>query len=93
MRGPFSLGVAADPFWSGKRVGPLFVDQTLEEIAADGYRVLRRPPVPPGYTGTYPFIVKVNTSGEFIVYADGTAQYMDYGRGEISDPINIKPGF
>lgn len=90
MRGPFAPLLAGDPFWRGREVGPLFVDATREEIEAGGYALLRRPPVPRGYTGTYPYIVKVRTTGEFIVNADLTAQYMDYRTGEISDPVDIR---
>lgn len=35
--------------------------------------------VPPGYVGTSPRVVKT-LDGEFLVYADGTAQFVPLGR-------------
>lgn len=85
-RSMFGMGFQeARGFWAGVHVGPMHWNQTREEIEAQGFRQLRQTPIPKGWTGSYPYIVKVNTTGEYIVNADGTAQYLDYITGEISE--------
>lgn len=94
-RSIFSLGFSASP-WSqglgnpGTLVGPLHIDNmTDEEIIRNARELLKLQPVPPGWVGTYPKIVKIGTKGEFIVYADGLAQYISYGRGNVGPPFQI----
>lgn len=97
-RNSFSGGLIGDNAWNGiptaqlfrgEAVGPLSFRLTKAQIEAGGYAALKRLPVPPGWTGSYPYIVKVNHEGEYIVYADGTAQWLDYINGHIGDPIRI----
>lgn len=83
------MGIVQELFSKGQAVGPMQWNLTKEEIERDGYAALKRLPVPKGWSGSYPYIVKVNTSGEYIVYADGTAQYIDYKTGSVSDLFQI----
>lgn len=89
MRSMFQMGLTNELFWRGKAVGPMIWDLSKEEIAADNYRALRRMPVPGGWTGTYPYIVKVRDEGEYIVYADGSAQYLDYRTGQTDEIVRV----
>lgn len=91
-RSIFSMGFRSDPFSLGNpgvAVGPLHIQLTREEIERRGRELLRLQPVKPGWVGTYPKIVKVNNSGEYIVYADGTAQYIDYKSGNVGALFEI----
>jgi hypothetical protein len=93
-RSIFSMGFRDAPFMGqspGMIMNPLVVDKTKEEIEAGGYKVLRDLRLPPGYTGVYPYVVKIKgNGGEYMVYADGTAQYTSYGTGHVSAPFQIK---
>jgi hypothetical protein len=94
-RSMFTMGFAANPWFGmqmgnpGSYVGPIHINMTEEEILRNARELLKMQPVPPGWVGTYPKIVKINTSGEFIVYADGRAQYISYGRGSVGPRIQI----
>lgn len=87
-RSMFSLGFTENPF-RGQGVGPLSFRLTREEIERSGFQALKRIPVPNGWTGTYPYIVKVNTEGEYIVNSDGTAQWLDYHNGHVGEPFQL----
>jgi hypothetical protein len=92
MRSIFSMGFGADPFTMGNpgdSIGPLHINLTREEIEARARQLLKLQPVQSGWVGTYPKIVKVNTSGEYIVYADNTAQYLDYHTGSVGPLIQL----
>ena len=90
----FKMGFGSTPFMGqspGMIVGPLTLTETQEEIERGGYRALRDLRLPPGYTGAYPYVVKIGgNTGEYMVYADGTAQFTDYGTGHVSAPFRIK---
>jgi hypothetical protein len=88
-RSMFQIGFAGDQFYAGKAVGPIHWNLTREEMEQGGVKKLRQTPIPKGWTGSYPYIVKVNTSGEYIVNADGSAIYLDYKTGSMSDPFQI----
>jgi hypothetical protein len=90
----FTMGFAENPwlgaaFVPGSAVGPLHIDMSEEDIIKNARELLKLQPVPQGWVGSYPKIIKVNTSGEFIVYADNTAQYISYGRGSVGPPIQL----
>jgi hypothetical protein len=94
IRSMFTMGFAPNPWLGmgnvpGNLVGPLHIDMSEEDIVKHARELLKLQPVPQGWVGTYPKIVKVNTSGEFIVYADNTAQYISYGRGNVGPPIRL----
>ena|SRR5260221_7614238 len=95
-RSIFSMGFSSDPFMGqpaspGMIVNPLTLVETKEEIEAGGYKALRDLRLPAGYTGAYPYVVKIGgNTGEYMVYADGTAQYTDYGSGHVGAPFRIK---
>lgn len=80
------LGMAPAP---GDLVGPIHINMSEEDIVKHARELLKIQPVPQGWTTSYPKIVKVNTSGEFIIYADHTAQYISYGRGNVGPPIQL----
>jgi len=86
------MGFGGNPFsfmGQGQGVGPLHINLTQEQIEQQARDLLRLQPVQPGWVGTYPKIIKVNTSGEYIVYADQTAQYIDYGKGTVGPLIQL----
>jgi len=88
-RSLFRMGFGEELFHAGKAVGPMHWNLTKEEMEAEGLNRLKMKPIPKGWTGSYPYIVKVNTSGEYIVNADGSAQYLDYHTGAVSEPFQI----
>lgn len=75
---PFG-GVAGIPIYTMSR----------EDVDLDRGAVLKRLPVPPGHTVSYPYIVKVNGVGEYIVQADGTASFYSYKYGGWEPPQAI----
>jgi hypothetical protein len=77
------------PFDRASLVPPLHFQTTRAAIEADGYRSLRNIPLPKGWAGTFPYIIKVGSEGEYIVNADGTAQWLDYHNGQIGEPVRI----
>lgn len=92
MKSIFRMGFGSDPFTMGnpgEMIGPLHVNLTKEEIEDKARELLRLQPVQAGWVGTYPKIIKVNTSGEYIVYADHTAQYLDYHSGNVGPLIQL----
>ncbi len=93
-RSIFSMGFGNDPFMGqspGMIMNPLVVDKTKAEIEAGGFKALRDLRLPRGYTGVFPYVVKIkDNGGEYMVYADGTAQYTDYGSGHVGAPFRIK---
>ena len=92
MKSFFSMGFQADPFSIGNpggAVGPLHIDMTQEEIERQGRELLRLQPVNPGWVGTYPKIIKVKDQGEYIVYADQTAHYLNYRTGNVGPLIQL----
>lgn len=93
-RSMFTMGFTANPWLGqgrspGDYVGPIHINMTEEDIVKNARELLKLQPVPPGWVGTYPKIVKINTSGEFIVYADGSAQYISYKRGSVGPRIQL----
>lgn len=93
-RSLFSMGFGGDPFLGqtpGMSLIPLTLSETKEEIEAADYKPLRDLKLPQGYTGAYPYVVKIGgNTGEYMVYADGTAQFTDYGKGSVGAPFRIK---
>jgi hypothetical protein len=89
-RSMFNMGIASSPFQRGQSVGPIFLDMTKEEIERLNYAPLRQTNIPPGWTGSYPYIVKVGQVGEYVVYANGTAQYLNYINGRSDEIVNIR---
>jgi hypothetical protein len=73
----------------GQAVGPLTVNLTRAQIEDGNGNLLRAKPVPKGWTTGSPYIVKVGDKGEYVVYADGTAQYIEYGTGRVHAPVRI----
>lgn len=73
----------------GQSVGPLTVEMRRSEIENGNGALLRAKPVPKGWTTSSPYIVKVADKGEYIVYADGTAQFIEYGTGRVFPPQPI----
>jgi hypothetical protein len=78
----FGTGVSKD-FWFGRPVDPVMLPMRRRDVERDRDRLLKPATLPPGWTGTYPYIVKVAGEGEYIVYADGTAQYIDLRAGRV----------
>ena len=92
MKSIFSMGFSADPFRMGNpgdSIGPLHINLTKEEIEERGRQLLKLQPVQKGWVGTYPKIMKVKDQGEYIVYADQTAHYLDYHSGNVGPLIQL----
>lgn len=90
----FSMGFRSDPFMSqipGGVSNPPVIDMTYEQIRTQKWRPLRDLRVAPGMVAVFPVVVKLrNNEGEFLVYADGSAQWTSYGSGNVSAPFRIK---
>lgn len=94
MKTMFTLGLSAGrvPWdYQGAAGIPIF-HMTRDQVDRDRAGVLRRLPVPPGVTVSYPYIVKIAGEGEYVVNADGTANYYSYkyGRWEPPQAVNNK---
>jgi hypothetical protein len=57
-----------------------------DQVDRDRAAILRSYPHPPGTTITYPYIVKIAGEGEYVVNADGTAQFYNYRYGRWEPP-------
>lgn len=87
MRTMFTLGVSSNPWMGQTRNGGIPVyDMERGAIDADRAKILRRLSVPPGMTQPFPYIVKVIGEGEYLVKADGTAQFYSYKYGRWEPP-------
>lgn len=89
-RSAFSLGFNSTP-WMGNPGGiPVY---SMSREAVDGDRtILKRLPIPPGMTQSYPYIVKIAGEGEYVVSANGTAQFYSYKYGRWEPPQSIEKG-
>lgn len=80
MKSMFSLGISQD-YWNGAAAGiPVFAVQR-DHIDKDRGKYLKKLPVPPGMTQSYPYIVKIAGEGEYVVSADGSSQFYSYKYG------------
>lgn len=91
------MGFRSGPFMGQQpgMISPLPVLPVLNlsyaEIKAQNWKPLRDLRLPPGLVAVYPIVVKLeNNEGEFLVYADGSAQWTGYGSGNVSAPFRIK---
>lgn len=90
-RSIFSMGFTNDPFMGQSVSNPPVLDFTYEQIRAQGWKPLRNLKLPSGMVAVYPIVVKLrNNEGEFLIYADGSCQWTDYGSGNVSAPFWIK---
>lgn len=83
MRSLFSLGFRHDWFGMGTpagTVGPTLWNMTEKKARKYRQQIVNTLPVPPGMTVAYPYIVKVPGYGEYVVNADQTATWFDYGQ-------------
>jgi hypothetical protein len=77
-RSLFSLGFEGNGQpWAGMPSGIPVYHMTREEVDKDR-RILRKLPTPPGFSVSYPYIVKLENVGEYVVQADGTASFYSY---------------
>jgi hypothetical protein len=70
----------------GKPGGIPVYNISRDHVDVDRAAVLRRLPVPPGHTQSYPYIVKIAGEGEYVVNADGTATFYSYKYGRWEPP-------
>lgn len=84
-RSAFSLGFEANP-WVGAPAGIPVYNVNRDTVDKDRGRFLRKLPVPPGMTQSYPYIVKIAGEGEYVVSANGTAQFYSYKYGRWEPP-------
>jgi hypothetical protein len=91
-RSLFSMGFAhkAAPWMGEPAAGIPTYDMTREEVESDKGHILKRLPVPPGHTLSYPYMVKVTGEGEYWVKSDGTTEFYSYkfGRWEPAEPVD-----
>lgn len=64
-------------------VKPITVAVNHTEIPLNELAHVLKSAVPKGYVGTSPYVVKT-LDGEFLVYADGTAQFFPLGRSPLA---------
>ncbi len=70
---------------------PAMLNLTYEQIRAQNWKPLRDVKLPAGHVVVFPYVVKLaDGSGEFLVYADSTAQWTAYSSGHVGAPFNIK---
>ncbi len=81
----FTMGFGNGEPWAGMPVGIPVYHMTRAEADRDrGF--LKRLPVPPGIAVQYPYMIKVEGEGEYVVKADGTASYYSYRDGRWEPP-------
>lgn len=87
MRTLFQLAFlgARSPFNGTAGSVPVY-NITRDSVDKDRARILRNYPHPPGTTVTFPYIVKIAGEGEYVVNADGTAQFYSYKFGRWEPP-------
>lgn len=73
---PFNGTGGSIPVWNVSR----------EKVDGDRAAILRNLINPPGTTVTFPYIVKIANEGEYVVKADGTAQFYSYRYGRWEPP-------
>jgi len=73
---PFQGTGGSIPVWNVSR----------ETIDLDRAAILRKLINPPGTVVTFPYIVKIANEGEYVVNADGTAQFYSYRYGRWEPP-------
>lgn len=66
----------------GFSVKPITLALNSYEIRPGELKHLLKQAVPSGYAGTYPRVVKT-LDGEYLLYADGTAQFFPLGRSPL----------
>lgn len=90
MRTIFQLGLlgAGSPFNGTPSSIPVY-NMTRDGVDADRARVLRNTLRPPGMALTFPYVVKIAGEGEYVVSADGTAQFYSYKYGRWEEPVYI----
>lgn len=72
----------------GISVKPITLAIRSDEIRPGELKHLLKQAVPPGYAGTYPRVVKT-LDGEYLLYADGMAQFFPLGRSPL-EPFSIE---
>lgn len=83
-RGGF-FGLGAAPFQGTGGSIPVW-NVSRDQVDADRAKILRDLLKPPGTTVTFPYIVKIAGEGEYVVNADGTAQFYSYKYGRWEPP-------
>lgn len=83
-RSQFSLGIASDPW--GAPAGIPVHNISRDGVDQDRAKILRDLPIPPGQTQSYPYIVKIAGEGEYVVSANGMAQFYSYKYGRWEPP-------
>jgi hypothetical protein len=74
----FHLGTVGDGEpWAGMPSGIPVYYMTREQVDMDR-SILKKLPTPPGMSVSYPYIVKIDNVGEYVVQADGTASFYSY---------------
>lgn len=71
----FRMGFGNGEPWAGMPAGIPVYRTTRSEVDQDRAAVLTRLPVPPGRTVQYPYVVKIEGEGEYLVRADGTSVF------------------
>lgn len=87
MRTIFELGVLGrgSPFNGTPSSIPVY-NMTRDGVDANRAKVLRNLERPPGTALTFPYVVKIAGEGEYVVSADGTAQFYSYKYGRWEPP-------
>lgn len=87
MRTIFEMNVlGARAPWNGTAGSIPVFNVSRDRVDHDRARILRRLLNPPGTTVEYPYIVKIAGEGEYVVKADGTAQFYSYRYGRWEPP-------
>lgn len=89
MRSMFNLGFTTNP-WTGAPAGIPVYNVSRDQVDGDRGKFLKRLPVPQGVTQAYPYIVKIAGEGEYVVSADGSAQFYSYKYGRWEPPQAVE---
>jgi hypothetical protein len=91
MRTLFGLGFTTNP-WTGSPAGIPVYNVSRDTIDKDRGKFLKRLPIPPGMTQSYPYIVKIAGEGEYVVSANGQVQFYSYKYGRWEPPQALENG-
>lgn len=87
MRSLFDLnGLGARSPFNGTAGSIPVYRMTRDQVDLDRAKILRNYPHPPGTSVQFPYIVKIAGEGEYVVNADGTAQFYSYKYGRWEPP-------
>ena len=84
----FTLGFFGQTGFFRPQAGIPVYRMTREQVDHDR-SILKRLPVPPGMAVMFPYVVKIDGEGEYLVQADGMAVFLSYRDGRAEPPVIV----